>query len=55
MSERKNCNWCGYELIKEQVEPELCGACYRRWLVGLDEGASNEAVNKAEQQQKEKD
>ena len=29
---RRNCNWCGYQLIDEQVDPDLCGACYAQYL-----------------------
>ena len=30
--ERRNCNHCGYELLPEQVDPALCGACYKHYL-----------------------
>jgi len=29
---RRNCNWCGYQLIDEQVDPDLCGACFKQYL-----------------------
>lgn len=30
--ERRNCNWCGYALLPEQTNPDLCGACFKQWL-----------------------
>ena len=48
MSERKRCEWCNFILIEGQENPQLCGACYRRWLVDLPQGASNEEVEKEE-------
>ena len=53
MSEHNNCNWCGYKLIDGQTEPSLCSGCYRRYLVGLTEGADNEQVEKAEEEHDE--
>lgn len=29
---RRNCNWCGYELLAEQTNPDLCGACFKQYL-----------------------
>jgi len=29
---RRNCNQCGYELLPEQVDPDLCGACFKQYL-----------------------
>ncbi len=34
---RRNCNWCGYQLIDEQVDPDLCGACYAQYLKELNQ------------------
>ena len=31
-AERRNCNYCGYELLPEQTKPNLCGACYKHYL-----------------------
>jgi|18_taG_2_1085343.scaffolds.fasta_scaffold03687_6 hypothetical protein len=34
---RRNCNWCGYQLIDEQVDPDLCGACFKQYLQYLEQ------------------
>ena len=44
----KRCEWCNFSLIEGQENPQLCGACYRRWLVDIPQGASNEEVEKEE-------